>query len=342
MTLVIMTYGVERFAHTPLNKIARPYGTPARSRYKQEWCTKEAIDEIQSGYTGEAYYFLHVRKNRENLFLPLRRIRVSETSLLNGKVSISYNLLEYARPREGQNGKSIFERFDGAFEKEEKLVFVASETAIASMVEIGSMIDDWQKMINYVKDAVRGTNIMDANNRIPLFVGTFLTEGQSAQVIKHEERKGIELTGGSSYRLSILVDMPEVEKANFPVSVKLFSDEDLINKIVGKDTFVTEYDQPDLYFSTRKRSTTAHTTLKTELLPREAEGTKSFVLPSRLYFNVFIKPGSGHYVLVLLAIVGMFLAGFSSSIPLEPVIKGLISVLGSILSIGSLQRLLGR
>ena len=337
-----MTYGVERYVYTPLNKIARPYGTPTRSRYKQEWCTKEAIDEIQSGYTGEAYYFLHVRKNGENFFLPLRKIQVFETSLLNGKVSISYNLLEYARPREGQDGRSIFERFDGTLEKEEKLVFVASETAIASMVEIGSTIDDWQKMVNYVKDAVRGTNIMDANNRIPLLMGTFLTESRGAQVIKHKERKGIELTGESSYRLSILVDMPEVEKANFPVSVNLFSDENLINKTVEKETFVTEYDQPDLYFSTRKRSTTAYTTLKTELSPREAEGIKSFVLPSRLYFNVFIEPGPKHYALVLLAVAGMVLAGFSSSFSLEPIINFSITVFGSILSIGSLQRLLGR
>lgn len=337
-----MTSGVGRYIYTPLNKIARPYGTPARSRYKQKWCTKEAIDKIQSGYTGDAYYFLHVRKNRENFFLPLRRIRVYETSLLNGRVSISYNLLEYARPKEGQDGRSIFERFDGTLEKEEKFVFEASETAIASMIEIGSTVNDWQKMVNYVKDVVRGTNIMDANNRIPLFMGTFLTDPQGAQVIKYKERKGIELTGESSYQLNILVDMPEVEKDNFPVSVTLHSDESIINKIVGKETFVTEYDQPELYFSTKKRSSTAYTTIKTELSPRKAKGIKSFVLPSRPYFNVFIKPGYKHYVLLLLAIGGMLLAALSDSFPLEPITKLFITLFGSILSISSLQLLLGK
>lgn len=190
--LVIMTFGREEYAHIPMELVASPYGTPMRSRYLAKCCTDEAIAKIEHGYKGVGYYFLRVTKQGQKYLIPLRKIEVQHTTKEGEEILIEYNVTSYAWPR--QNVAQILEGLKEVFEIETRphsdkaiLVFTASNMILSSLIETGDDANSWRKTIDLIKQIVPGTDVMNANRRIPLLMYSgLINDKRNSQVARYD------------------------------------------------------------------------------------------------------------------------------------------------------------
>ena len=254
--LIVMTFGKGNYSKTPLNNLARPYGSVTRSRYRKRYCTKEAFERIAQGYTGEAYYFLRVNKNGQNYLLPLRKIHIISSSTERDRVYIDYNLLDYSFIVNEADAVTVFERLRGEMEKgpakfDELLVFCASKEDIDSLILCGTDVESWLKTVIPIKEIIPNTEVMDADSKKPLLMCTIIKKTSNSSVLTYNDR-GIKLDSGETYKILAHLDMLE-DQPYSKVWMVLETDEESTKAIIGKTEFFTAYDKSELCFRVIKR-----------------------------------------------------------------------------------------
>ena len=268
--LVIMTFGKQQYAETPIRKLALPYGAPDRSRYLRQYCTEEAISIIEQGYEGIGYYFLRVIKEGENYLIPLRKLQIQRAEILvSERVLIEYNIADYAWS--DANPAEIFKDFRQLFEIErtsdkEILVFAGSRSILSSLIKTGKDMNSWGKAIKPIKELILNTSVMDADTKYPLLTCSILVDDKKGSRVTRYDKDGIIVNSNTGYRIKLSLDSVK-DVSGFVLPVEMKVDESFLTCIKPRDKFVSTYDTPELFFITKNMDHPAQTEAVITFLP---------------------------------------------------------------------------
>lgn len=290
--LIIMTFGKQQYAETPIRKLALPYGAPDRSRYLRQYCTEEAISIIEQGYEGIGYYFLRVIKEGENYLIPLRKLEIQQAEiLLSERVLIEYNVTDYAWS--DVNPAEIFQNFKQLFEIErttdkEILVFAASKSILSSLIKTGRDMNCWGKAIKPIKELILDTSVMDANEKYPLLTCSILVDDRKGSQVTPYEKGAIVVNSNTGYRIKLTLDSVK-DVSGFVLPFEMKADESLLTCIKPRDKFVSTYDTPELFFITKNIDYPAQTEAIITFPPRDQFFTPNIELKLKLTVRRWIR-----------------------------------------------------